>query len=180
MVTTMAVAAAIAAGCVPDNRAPVPQNNEPAVIGPALPTQQASPSAQIAATASAIEAALSGRGLRLTQAIGAYRPSEPPALTTADRAVFQVDLGVPDIGYVVIYELADADTATQRGREFADYLRNGLGQTNYPLDAQFALSQVGSTVIFTWWSASRAVDDATARLAFETVASVGQPITVVK
>lgn len=178
--TLAATVLVLSAGCVPDNRAPAPQNNDPAVVNPALPTQQRSPSAQIAGTAAAVSAALAPHGLSLSQALAAYRPSEPPTLTDADRAIYQVDLGVPDIGYVVIYELADPDAAAQRGREFAEYLRGGLGQTNYPIDAQFALSQVGGTLIFTWWSPSRATDDVTARLAFDTVAGFGQPIPVLK
>jgi hypothetical protein len=180
VVAMVAVVGGAAAGCVPDNRAPDPHNDQPAVIDPPLPTQQASPVGQIAGTASAIEAALATHGLKLAVALGAYRPSEPASLTTVPRAVYQVDLGIPDIGYVVIYELPDPDTATQRARDFADHLRNGLGQTNFPFDAQFALSQVGGTVVFTWWSPSRSVDDDTARLAFDTVAGVGQPITVTK
>ncbi len=181
LVVVLALSAASTAGaCVPDNRAAPPRNDDPAVVGPPLPTPQRSPSVQIAATARQVEQALSQQGLRLAQAIGAYRPSEPPAVTTVPRAVYQVDLGVGDIGYVVIYELLDTTAAADRGREFAAYLGGGFGQTNYPLDAQFALSQSGATLIFTWWSPSRAPDDERARMAFDTVAGVGQPIPVAK
>ncbi|MBA2253606.1 MAG: hypothetical protein H0W07_00640 [Chloroflexi bacterium] len=169
-----------AAGCVPDNRAAPPRNDDPAVVNPVLPTPQRSPSAQIAATARLVENALVQKGLRVAQAIGPYRPSEPAGLTTAPRAIYQVDLGVADTGYIVIYELLDPTAAGERGREFAAYLGKGFGQTNFPLDAQFALSQSGATLIFTWWSPSRAPDDGQARTAFDTVATIGQPVPVTK
>ena len=169
-----------AAGCVPDNRAVPPRNDDPAVVNPALPTPQTSVSPQIDATARLVTQALTAKGLRIAPAIAPYRPSEPPGLTSGPRAVYQVDLGVPDLGYVVIYEFLDPTTADARGQEMAHYLASGFGQTNYPLDAQFALGQVGSTLIFTWTSASRATDDERARLAFDTVAGVGQPIPVIK
>lgn len=175
------VLAAIAVtGCVPDNRAAPPGNDDPAVIGPVLPTSQTSPSPQIAASASLVASALQGHGRRVDLAIVPYRPSEPESLSQAARAVYQVDLADRDQGYVVIYELSDPGAALDRGREFAAYLRNGFGQTNYPLDAQFALSQVGGTLIFTWWSPARSSDDDAARGAFDAVAAVGQPIAIVK
>ena len=91
-----------------------------------------------------------------------------------------MSLAEPDIGYVVVYDFPDQQTATARAQELASYLGSGFGQTNYPFDAQFAISQVGDTVVFTWWAPSRAVGDPQAEDAFNAVASVGQPVPVVK
>lgn len=175
-----ALVAISAVGCVPDNRAAPPRNDDPAVVNPVLPTPQRTVAPQIAATAQLVTQALNAKGLRMAPAVAPYRPSEPPGLTNAPRAVYQVDLGVPDLGYVVVYEFADPATSVARGQEMARYLASGFGQTNYPLDAQFALSQVGGTLVFTWTSASRATDDERARAAFDAVAGVGQPIPVLK
>ncbi len=59
-------------------------------------------------------------------------------------------------------------------------MASGFGQTNFPLDAQFSVSQVGSTIVFTWYSGARASDPVRAREAFFAIASVGQPFPVVK
>jgi hypothetical protein len=159
--------------------------DQPGQAGPTLPTPQASLSSQVDGTVSLVRAALALAGLQLNPPVIAYRPSEPAGLATAPRAVLQVTLpgaGAmdPDQGYVLIYDLTDTATAADRGRELAAYLGSGFGQTNYPLDAQFAISQVGGTLVFTWWSANRAADRALAKSAFDAVASVGQPIPVVK
>lgn len=159
--------------------------DQPGAAGPTLPTPQASLSTQVDGTVSLVRAALARAGLQLDTPVIAYRPSEPAGLATAPRAVLQVTLpgaGAmdPDQGYVLVYDLTSTATATDRGLELAAYLGSGFGQTNYPLDAQFAIAQVGGTLVFTWWSASRASDDALAQSAFDAIASVGQPIPVVK
>jgi len=148
--------------------------------GPTLPTPQASLSAQVQATAGLVGQALASAGFTLVPPIAPYRPSEPDDLSQVPRANFQVSLGDPNSGFVVIYELPDAGTATARGRELAAYLGSGFGQTNYPLDAQFSIGQVGSTLVFTWWSGDRAPDRQRAQAAFDAVASVGQPIPILK
>lgn len=152
--------------------------NQPA--GTPVPTPQASLSTQVAGTLSLAREALARAGLQLNAPIQPYRPAEPAGLALVQRAVFQESLADPDQGYVVVYDLPDAATATERGRELAAFLGSGFGQTNYPLDAQFAVSQVGGTLLFTWWSANRASNDALAEAGFKAVASVGQPIPVVK
>lgn len=160
-------------------------NQQPGPAGPSLPTSQASLSTQVDGTVSVVRQALAPLGLQIDSPVIPYRPSEPPGLSTAQRAVFQVGLAGAgamdaDQGYVVIYDLTDTATASDRGNELAAYLGSGFGQTNFPLDAQFAISQVGGTLVFTWWSANRASDDALAKSAFDAVAAVGQPIPVVK
>ena len=148
--------------------------------GPTLPTPQASLSAQIQGTVSLINAALAQEGFRMDPPIAPYRPSEPADLTTAPRAVFQVSTADTAQGYVIVYELPDAATATARGHELASYLGGGFGQTNFPMDAQFSIGQVGATLIFTWWSRDLSSDKEAAEAAFDAVSSVGQPIPVVK
>jgi hypothetical protein len=144
-----------------------------------LPTPQQALSPPLAATASALRAHLGGR-YPLTHLSGVYRPSEPESLRGAPRAVFQVDLGTPGENYVVTYQLVDAAMAAARGRELAAYLASGFGQTNYPPDAQFVLSQFGDTLVFGWWSPERSTSQPDLRAAFELIRGFGQPIPVPK
>jgi hypothetical protein len=148
--------------------------------GPTLPTPQVSLSAQVQGTVAVLGTALQAVGFRLDPPVVPYRPAEPAGLVDAPRAIFQVSIPDANQGYVVIYELPDPGTATKRGQEFAAYLGGGFGQTNFPLDTQFSISQVGSTLIFTWWSRSLATDKVAAEAAFDAVRAVGQPITVTK
>lgn len=96
------------------------------------------------------------------------------------RAALQVDLGVPDQNYVLVYEFTDPDSAATHARDMARYLAGGYGQTNYPPDAQFAVSQFGSTVVFAWWSPARSSNPTSARAAFALISRFGQPVPVPK
>ena len=173
----LALAALLASGCAPLSR---PGAAGGQAGGATVPTPQTSLSPQVAATAGAVTNVLAASGYRVSQLNRPYRPSEPGSLGLVPRAVFQADVGDPDQGYVVIYEFADAAGAAAGGREMATYLASGFGQTNYPPDAQFSVSQVGATLVFTWWSPDRSSDDARSRGAFEAVGRVGQPIPVSK
>lgn len=164
--------AVVAAGCTSASQAP-------ATAAP-RPTPQASLTGELAGTVAALTRALAGAGIRLDRAATVVQPSEPPGIAAAPRALLQADVRDADGGYVLVYRFADPATAASRGAEFRDYLESGPGQVNYPLDAQFALSQLGGTIVFTWWSPERAADRERAELAFETVAAVGQPIQIVK
>jgi hypothetical protein len=148
--------------------------------GPPLPTPQTSYSPAIAGTVSLLRDALAAIGGQLFPPVAPYRPSEPASLSEARRAVLQVQSADPNQGYVLVYELLDSAAATTEGQELASYLGSGFGQTNFPFDSQFSVAQVGSTIVFTWWSADRASDRDAARAAFEAIASVGQPIPVIK
>lgn len=143
-------------------------------------TPQSSLSPQMAGTVSLLRAALQANGMRIDAPIVPYQPGEPAGIAGTPRAVLQADVGDASAGYVVVYEFADAARAARSGAEFAAYLGSGFGQTNYPVDAQFSLSQVGATLVFTWWSSERSADRDRARAAFDTVASVGETIAVVK
>ena len=107
------------------------------------------------ATLALLQNALAGGGYRLDQPIAPYQAAEPGSFAGVPRSVYQISTPDPDAGFVVIYEFPDAATASARGQELAAFLGSGFGQTNYPFDAQFAVSQVGGTIIFTWWSADQ-------------------------
>lgn len=143
-------------------------------------TPQASLSFQMAGTVALVRAALEARGIRLDLPVFPYQPAEPGAVASVPKVVMQADVGESGAGYAVIYEFRDAPSAAAAGAEFATYLESGFGQTNYPLDAQFSLAQVGGTVVFTWWSAALAADRERARTAFDAIAAVGQSIPIVK
>ncbi|MDQ3554314.1 MAG: hypothetical protein M3395_07895 [Chloroflexota bacterium] len=166
--------AAVVAGC-----APASSGQEGGQQATPRSTPQVSFSTQISSGVAVIRRALAEQGIRLDPPIVSYRAAEPPGIAAAPRAVLQAGIGDPQGGYVTIYEFADAETANARGAEFADYLQSGFGQTNYPLDAQFSLAQLGGTLIFTWWSSELAADRELARTAFETISSVGAGIPIV-
>jgi hypothetical protein len=92
----------------------------------------------------------------------------------------RADLADPDDGFVVIYDLADADTAMDRAQDLATYLGSGFGQTNYPADAQFSVGVVGSTVVFTWWARRRASDPEKGEAVFDAIGTVGDRVDVLK
>jgi hypothetical protein len=163
---------ALAAGACGGNR------GQPA--GPPLPTPVASWSTEVAGSMSVLRDALAAAGYQLYVPRNSYRPSEPAGLTTTLRAVMQVSGPDPDMGYVLVYDLGDADAAASAGVTLAAYLGSGFGQTNYPLDAQFSVAQLGGTVIFTWWSRERAGDPDHYQGAFDAIRTVGQPIPVLK
>lgn len=167
------------AACAPASGGPsaVPAGDQPA---PPSATPVASLTPNMATTVAALRASLGGAALRLLPATRVYRASEPASLAQVPRAVQQVDLSDPDLGWVVIYELRDPAAAAARGQEFAAFLGSGFGQTNYPLDAQFALVQRDATLVFTWWSRSRASDPARAEQAFDLLSRSGTSIPVRK
>jgi hypothetical protein len=166
---------AIATGCGPSASGPRPE-------APQAPRQtpRASLSAEMAATSSLLTDALVPDGIRLDVPVSSVQPAEPATLSSAPRVLLQADVHDADGGYVLIYQLADAATASLRGAEFADYLESGPGQVNFPIDTQFSLALVGSTLIFTWWSAERASDRELAERVFDAMAGVGQAIPIVK
>ena len=167
----LALLIAVLAGCggtqVADTAAPVA-------------TPATSPGPGMAAAIRRVTDALVGAGFRVAPPVAAYRPSEPASLTQAARSVLQVqDLGA-DVGYVVIYQLAGGAEAATRAAELAGYLASGFGQTNFPVDSQFSVAQLDSTVIMTWWSRERAAEDDRAQGAFDVVRTIGQAYPVVK
>jgi len=171
---TTALVVGLMAGCAPASSGQ--EGGQPATP---RTTPQASFSTQVASGVAVVRRALADAGIRLDPPVVPYRPAEPPGISTAPRAVLQAGIGDPQAGYVMVYEFPDANTASARGAEFADYLESGFGQTNYPLDAQFSLAQLGGTLIFTWWSSELAADRDLARAAFDAISSVGAQIPIV-
>jgi len=153
---------------------------EPANGGQALPTPQQSSSTGTASTVTLLSDKLAGAGFQMLPPSAPYRPSEPASLTQTPRAIFQIYGADADQGFVVIYDFPTEAAAAAAGTELASYLGSGFGQTNFPLDAQFSVTQVGSTIVSTWYSGARASDPGQAREAFLAVGSVGQPFPVVK
>jgi hypothetical protein len=145
-----------------------------------IPTPQQSQSSAASGTIALLRDKLAQAGFQLAPPMVSYRPSEPVALTQTPRTVLQVVGSDPEQGYVVVYELPSDAEATAAGAELSRYLASGFGQTNYPLDAQFSVAQVGPTIVFTWYSSERADDPAAARSAVEAIQTVGQPFPVVK
>jgi hypothetical protein len=165
-------------GCGGASASPVPR--PPAGDGATLATPVTSLTPAMEGTATVLRERLEPGGFRLEMTGRPFRPSEPESLWRVPRAVFQVDVGDPEAGWVVIYELPDPSTAGTVGREYARYIASGFGQTNFPLDALFSLAQLSNTLVFTWWSPERAADRERAGQAFELVSGVGQPIPVVR
>ena len=145
-----------------------------------LPTPLPSLTTTLSATAAQLRAELEAVGLRLDRAVGPVRPSEPRSLTMTPRAALRASLADPSEGFVFLYDLTDAPEARERAEELADYLGSGFGQTNFAPDAQFSVAVVDDTVVFTWWSRSRAADPETAEAAFEALRRVGVPVEVAK
>ena len=152
----------------------------PADYGQPLPTPQQSSSTAVAGTVALVTSALAAAGDQMFPPIAPYRPSEPESLTQVPRTVLQVSGAEADQGYVIIYSFPTDAAAADAGSELARYVGSGFGQTNFPTDAQFSVAQVGSTIVFTWYSGSRANDPAAAQGAFDAIRSVGQPFPVVK
>jgi hypothetical protein len=174
LAASAALALLLASGCVtgPGGGGPAGQ---PA---PATPMRSLSPA--VTGTVAGLQATLARAGYRIDILNRAYRPAEPVELSGIPRAVLQADVGDLDGGYVVVYEFADAAAAASRGQLFARYLASGFGQTNYPLDAQFALQQAGPTLVFTWWSRELAASPDRAQGAFDLISSFAVPIEIRK
>lgn len=133
---------------------------------------------QFAGPAALVEARLAAAGLRVAQSPVAYRPGEPAAVQYAARAVLRVEMADPNEGWLMIYDLRTDDAARRAGQDFAAYLASGLGRTNYPRDAQFALSRSDGALFFYWWSPERSSDADRARAAFDAVRAAGESIEV--
>jgi hypothetical protein len=168
----LAILAVLVGGCVPIT----------AVASGAPPPVSLAPvPGVVSQTASALEAAYRQADLGFIRAQQAYRPSEPLPLQSATQTVYQVMLPRdPEAGYVVIFAAADAGGARVMASELQQYLQSGFGQTNFPTDAQFAISIYGPTVTFGWYSPGASVDPATAKKALDVLLAFGQPVPVVR
>ena len=148
------------------------------VRGPG-PASTIAPAGQAAAvTAGLVRGALERASFQVQDPRTPYRPGESPELIDVPRTLVQAVLPTePAGGYVVIYELPDANTADRVGREFAAYLGSGTGAIQYPRDTRFVLQRVGRTLVFFPWSAEASPDASLAEVAaaLETVGTGVQP-----
>ena len=140
----------------------------PASVGPGATVTPA-----VAQTRTAIAAALAPFSLQLKDAERPYRPAESARLASAPRAVFQVVLPTDlDGGQIVVYEFRDAGAAVDAGNELAGYLGTGAGRIQFVPDAQHAIRQVGTTLIFYTWAPSTSPDPGSKTIA-EALATLG-------
>jgi hypothetical protein len=140
----------------------------------------ASLSPQVASAAGAIQRGLGAAGFRVEQSSRPYRPGEPQSLRLVPRAVFQIQVADPDGGWIVVYDLGSTDRAAQAARDLVSYLESGFGQTNFPVDAQFMVNQLDTTIFFSWWSRERSPEPERARAAFEALRLVGLSYPIVR
>jgi len=159
-VLTFALAsAAIVAGCGSGNGTPLP-------TFPPVSFGTGTTSAAALETRRLVTVALSTEGLLAETPPVVYRPAESPALAQAPRIVVQAELpDDPQHGYIVIYELQDANTASGAAREQAAYVTSGIGFVQFPPDSEFVIRTVGATVIFFSWSPGNSPDSRTATIA---------------
>jgi hypothetical protein len=156
-----------AAGCG------VGARQSPASLAPPSVGPTSSVSAAVVQTRTAIAEALAPFGLQLEDATQPFRPAESPRLAAAPRAVYHVVLPTdPNGGYIVVYEFRDAASAVDAGNELAGYLGGGAGRIQFPLDAQHAIRQVNTTLIFFTWAPSTSSDPGSPKIA-EALATLG-------
>lgn len=140
-----------------------------------LPVPMASLSPRVQVASAAVADVLAGGGFELEHVVQPFRTGEPAALRLVPRALFRVRLADPESGWVVVYDAGSRDRATQLAGELVGYLQSGFGQTNFPMDAQFAVNQLDAMVTFSWFSRERSGDPEAAEQAFELLRRVGQP-----
>jgi hypothetical protein len=113
----------------------------------------------VAQTRAAVAAVLAPYSLQLKDADRPFRPAESSRLATAPRAVYQVVLPAdPEGGQIVVYEFRDAAAAVDAGNELAGYIGTGAGRVQFPSDAQHAIRQLNTTLIFYTWAPSTSPD----------------------
>jgi len=165
-------AATLLAGCFgggPTRPPPAPT--------PALPTPLTVPTTAIETARSAVAVRLGEAGLQLEATNRRYRPSEPAVLQQAPHALYRIAGADRNQGWVVVYDLGSTDAAVAAAEQYAQYLAT-FGRANYPADAQFTINQLGSALVFNWWSRSRASDAAPLEAAFGAISEVGQRFQV--
>jgi hypothetical protein len=147
-------AALIVAGCG------VSAGRSPRVTPPvAIPGPGATTSPAVAQTRAAIVGALASVNLILDDPQVPYRPAESSSLAGAPRTIFQAVLpDDPGHGYIVVYEFRTVADAAAAANEQASYVASGPGRVQFPVDAQFILRRVGTTVVFHVYSRESSTD----------------------
>ena len=146
---------------------------------PAGETPAPSVSAPMQATKVQLEGTLRAAGISLMDEEAPYRPAETAALAAAPRIVLRAVLpDDPAQGRIVVYDLGDPQAAYAAAREMAAYLATGPGRIQFPSDARFALRLIGSTVVFSNWSAANAPDPADGERLMVLLDSVGIAVPI--
>lgn len=164
--------------CGAPGPAPTGPSEPQAAPTAALPMASLTPS--LAAAMIAVQQGAGAAGFRVEHVVQPLRTGEPSSLQLVPRALLQVRLADPDDGRIVVYDLATPDRAAQAARDYVAYLQSGFGQTNFPADAQFAVNQIGSTVMFTWFAPEQSAEPERARAAFDALRLVGQSFPIVR
>jgi hypothetical protein len=146
------------------------------VRGPA-PASTVAPAGQAAeVTAGLVRGALERASFQVQDPRTPYRPGESPELIEVPRRLVQAVLpSEPAGGYVVIYELPDANTADRVGQGLVAYLGSGTGAIQYPRDTRFVVQRVGRTLVFFPWSEEASPDANLAEMAVA-LETVGTPV----
>ncbi len=137
-------------------------------------------SASEATTVTLLRRSLATGGYQLSPVNQPVQPAVPTVFATTPLVVYRVELADPDQGYVLIYDFAAPTAAAAAATALARFVGSGIGQTTYPLDAQFLVASLGADVIFTWWSPGRSSDPAVTQAAIGLVAAVGTTVPVTK
>jgi hypothetical protein len=149
---------------------------------PPVPTGETpapSVSAPMQATKVQLEGTLRAAGISLMDEEAPYRPAESAALAAAPRIVLRAVLpDDPAQGRIVVYDLGDPQAAYAAAREMAAYLATGPGRIQFPPDTRFALRLIGSTVVFSTWSAANAPDPADGERLMVLLDSVGIAVPI--
>lgn len=166
VVAVVAATALLVAGCGPAaTRAPGPDPTPRPTISPA-----------VGATQVQLDGALRARGLVLEATELLVRPGEPPSFAAVPRTAFRAVLADdPAGGLIVVYELPDVAAAATGAAELAAFVTSGPGRVQYPPDVRHVIRQVGSTVVFFFWSQASSPDARTADVA-AAVATVGTEV----
>jgi hypothetical protein len=153
-----------------------PASFAPPSVGPSANVTGAT--AQTRGEIASVLASISSVAIQFGDASRPYRPPESGRLRDAPRAIFQVVIPeLPDSGFIVVYEFADAAAAVDAGNEEAGFLGTGPARVNFPRDAQHVLRQVGPTLILFTWSPSDSTDR-TAGTVAAVLATLGIGFTV--
>lgn len=158
-IAALAVAAVAAplllTACAPAGDAPPPSTG--AAPASQAPTRSVGPA--VAQTRADLVRVLGTKNLVLQDSQAQFRPPEDARFTTTPRALYQVILPqAPAEGFIVVYEFADATTASQAATEQAAYLATGPAKVQSPFGSRHIIRLVGSTVVVYSWVPEGAED----------------------
>jgi hypothetical protein len=152
--TAIAVMAGLIVGACSGSGTAAPQPPVEQSLGP---TRTVGPA--VAQTRADLVRVLGTRNLVLQDSQAPFRPPEDARFTTTPRALYQVILpDAPSEGFIVVYEFADAASASEAATAQAAYLASGPVKVQSPLGARHVLRLDGSTVVLYSWVPSGVSD----------------------